>query len=310
MVGFSFGFRNLTYFYGHDSIVSKYFWSVKDSCDLITIKLLLPPGTKYDGRLFYRPHSEGMGKVLFSQVSVCSHFFGGYPHLADGGGGGEGTPIPGQDGEYPHTRSGLGGVPHPRSGQRVPHPRSGRGGGTPSRSGPRSGHGGYPPTGTAQHGLATRWVVCRRTFLYFLFVWLFIPWGGVTPFPSHNTSTGPMSFLWGYPSDWSRVPSQGGTAVTGPRSPFLGVPQNRGTPQLGMGYPLARTRVPPSPDTTRLDRLRRGQYDWFSSDTNCSQHRNSVFVRSRSDRICTFRVAFNATSFHLYLFNTRHFYYL
>ena len=29
---------------------------------------------------FYRPHSEGMGKVLFSQVSVCPHSGWGYPH--------------------------------------------------------------------------------------------------------------------------------------------------------------------------------------------------------------------------------------
>ena len=28
---------------------------------------------------FYRPHSEGMGKALFSQVSVCSHQGGGIP---------------------------------------------------------------------------------------------------------------------------------------------------------------------------------------------------------------------------------------
>ena len=50
----------------------------------------------------YRPHSEGMGRVMFSQVSVCSHFGGGVPTLdrgvptLDGGGvptldGGGGT---------------------------------------------------------------------------------------------------------------------------------------------------------------------------------------------------------------------------
>ena len=37
--------------------------------------------------------------------------------------------------------------------------------------------------------------------------------GGGTPSPSHNTSTGPMSFLGGYPSDWSQVPSQGQVGV-------------------------------------------------------------------------------------------------
>ena len=78
-------------------------------------------------------------------------------------------------------------------------------------------------------------------------------WGRVTPSPSHNTSTGPMSFL-------------GGTPVTGPRflpgrypsprwgvpqslvpGPFLGgtpvpdgVPQDGYTPP-GMWYPLARS---------------------------------------------------------------------
>ena len=63
-----------------------------------------------------------------------------------------------------------------------------------------------------------------------------------TPSPSHNTSTGPMSFLWGtpvigprslprgYPSDWSRVPSWG---VPSPR---WGYPRT-GYPQPGMGYP-------------------------------------------------------------------------
>ena len=47
--------------------------------------------------------------------------------------------------------------------------------------------------------------------------------GGVTPSPSHNTSTGPMSFLGGYPSDWSHVPAR----------EYPGW----GTPWPGMGYP-------------------------------------------------------------------------
>ena len=66
----------------------------------------------------YRPHSERMGKVLFSQVSICPHFggggtpiqmTGGYPHLADRGyphpgplGGGGGTPSSFDGGKYHH----------------------------------------------------------------------------------------------------------------------------------------------------------------------------------------------------------------
>ena len=53
------------------------------------------------------------GKVLFSQVSVCSHF-GEVPHPADRGG-------------YPHPRCPGGGVPHPGPGGGVPHPSSRRG---------------------------------------------------------------------------------------------------------------------------------------------------------------------------------------
>ena len=42
------------------------------------------------------------------------------------------------------------------------------------------------------------------------------PHPGGTQFPSHNTSTGPMSFLeWGYPSDWSQVPLGEGVSQTG-----------------------------------------------------------------------------------------------
>ena len=52
--------------------------------------------------------------------------------------------------------------------------------------------------------------------------------GGGTPSPSHNTSTGPMSFL-------------GGTPVTGTRSLLGGIPQS-----WPGAYPTARTGVPPS----------------------------------------------------------------
>ena len=69
---------------------------------------LVPPS----GSHIYRPHSEGMGKVMFSQASVRPHTYGGgYPHLANQGGmyplpkSGWGMPIPGQDG-------GTWGIPH------------------------------------------------------------------------------------------------------------------------------------------------------------------------------------------------------
>ena len=128
--------------------------------------------------LFYRPHSEGIGKVLFSQMSVCPHLVGGYPiwltgrypYLPDGG-----YPHPSRQGGYPHPRSGQG-VHHPRSGQEVPLSQVRMGGGgtafPQSKSGPRSGWRGTL-TGTTQHVLATRWAVCflrsrRRTFLLVL----------------------------------------------------------------------------------------------------------------------------------------------
>ena len=84
-------------------------------------------------------------------------------------------------------------------------------------------------------------------------------WGWGTPSPSHNTSTGPMSFLGGTPSP-SHNTSTGpmsflvGTPVTAPRSlPFLtqsrqGVPKSQvgGTPVQtggtpGQGTPQVRT---------------------------------------------------------------------
>ena len=65
------------------------------------------------------PHSEGMGKVLFSQVSVCSHFKGEVPHPADQRG-------------YPSFPMGI-----PQSQVR----EKGYPGVPPIRSGPRSGQG-------------------------------------------------------------------------------------------------------------------------------------------------------------------------
>ena len=60
------------------------------------------------------------------------------------------------------------------------------------------------------------------------------PFWGVPPSPSHNTSTGPMSFPGGYLNDSSKVPSQGGTPVPERGFPPAsdGVPpsQGRGTP--------------------------------------------------------------------------------
>ena len=61
---------------------------------------------------FYRPHSEGMGEVMFLQVSVRSHLRGGgVPHLTDRGGGNHifadwGIPLSFLMGGYPHPRSG------------------------------------------------------------------------------------------------------------------------------------------------------------------------------------------------------------
>ena len=53
---------------------------------------------------------------------------------------------------------------------------------------------------------------------------------GGAPSPSHNTSTGPMSF-WGYPSEWSQVPSQG---VPQPGTDGRGTTATSG---WGAGYP-------------------------------------------------------------------------
>ena len=77
----------------------------------------------------YRPHSEGMGKVLFSQVSVSPHFGWGIPHPADGGHplpSWCGVPISFPMGVTPSFPTGvtpsflIGVVPHPRSEWGVP----------------------------------------------------------------------------------------------------------------------------------------------------------------------------------------------
>ena len=104
--------------------------------------------------IYYLLHSEEMGKVLFSQVSVCPHFQGGTPFwLMEGG-----------------TPSFLIGVPHPSqwegtsilpNGGIAIFP-GGDGGTHPSRQGypPSQVRMVYPPVGTVQHVLATRRAVC------------------------------------------------------------------------------------------------------------------------------------------------------
>ena len=77
---------------------------------------------------FYRSHSEGMGKVPFSQVSVCSHPEEGYPHPTNRGS----TPIQ-------LTR----GTPFQPTGRGLP-PSSDRGGGVPQ---PGQDWMGVPPLG-------------------------------------------------------------------------------------------------------------------------------------------------------------------
>ena len=64
-----------------------------------------------------------------------------------------------------------------------------------------------------------------------LFVCPHLEGGGFAPFPSHNTSTGPMSF------QGESTPSPSHNSSTGPIS-FLGVPWGVGVPQ---------DQVPPSP---------------------------------------------------------------
>ena len=68
-------------------------------------------------------HSEGVGKVLFSQVSVCPHLGGGWnvPHLVD-----RGVPPSFLTGVQlpPFSRWG---VPHPSQWEGLPHPKSGWG---------------------------------------------------------------------------------------------------------------------------------------------------------------------------------------
>ena len=140
------------------------------------------PGTVYSCNIYsakylvtfvayYRTHSEGMGKVLFSQVSVCKHLRG-VPHPSWG--------YPSWPG-VPHLSQPVGGTPPWPAGGGVPH--LGHYGVPPARMGyPTVARMGYPPArmgyiparqSIALHRkLATRGVVCllrsrRRTFLFF-----------------------------------------------------------------------------------------------------------------------------------------------
>ena len=84
---------------------------------------------------FYRPPSEGWGKVI---VSACSHLGGGTPSQVWVGG----YPISVLDRGGTPSQVQVGGVLHPRSRYGVPHPRS-RGYHIPG------GYPGYP------HGIAS-----------------------------------------------------------------------------------------------------------------------------------------------------------
>ena len=65
---------------------------------------------------------------------------------------------------------------------------------------------------------------------------------GGTPSPSHNTSIDLMSFPRGFPSDWSRVLTQ---LKVGYPSPRQGVTPEQGTSsQVRMGYPTSRLGIP------------------------------------------------------------------
>ena len=130
--------------------------------------------------------------------------------------------------------------------------------------------------------------------------------GWRTSSPIHNTSTGPISFLEGYPSDWSKVPSGGGgkyvpqsqveegcshhtisygnpppppagkdfgphlarTGQTNP-PPLPPAGQDRRTPRppAGPEVPLARTGVPPPLETEhQREYFIRG--GWYASCVN------------------------------------------
>ena len=122
-----------------------------------THQYLLSPCLKPSKNLFTHtylpPAYEVRGKVLFSQVSVCPHFWGGDPIQPVARGG------------VPHPRSRHGGLPLPRSGEwgypiqlmgvgerELPHPRSRQGGrGSP----PIQDWMGYPPPSRRRSSVAS-----------------------------------------------------------------------------------------------------------------------------------------------------------
>ena len=164
--------------------------------------------------LYGNYHSEGMEKVLFSQVSV--HILG------DGG-----TPV---------WQIGGGGYPHPRSGQGVGTPSQVRMGGTlgypPSRSGPRS-EWGYPHLGSGQG--STQGIPHLRIGGYPIQPNGGTPisgWGtpssltgGVPPFQDRRV---PHPTQWGVPHLRTRYPIQPDTGV--PSSQDRGCPCQAGCP--------------------------------------------------------------------------------
>ena len=110
----------------------------------------------------YRPHSVGMGKVMFSQTSVRSHLLGGYPHLANV----VGVPLSRLGWGVPPSQVRMGAYPLPRSrwgysllrsGWGYPLLRSGWGYGVPL---PSAGwrtpcqQGGVPPSRSQVRGYA------------------------------------------------------------------------------------------------------------------------------------------------------------
>ena len=150
---------------------------------------------------FYRTHPKDKG--IFQAVHTCGG--GGYPIPgSDGVGGTPGTPHPGLDGIPHNPPSGD------RSAKRALAIRSGR-------------CASCVHAGGLSCLLCLPWLLLFKTTVLFIaslqsvydgrlcfsFVCLFIT--GDSPFPSHNTSTGPRSLTGGYPiQDWMGYPSHPG----------------------------------------------------------------------------------------------------
>ena len=176
----------------------------------------------------YRPHSEGMGKVLFWQVSVCSQEGAPSPShntsihrsrvLS------RGTPVPGlmslPGGTCIQSRQGL---PHPVL-MRVPHlvpmgvPPLGLDESTPIGTDwgtPLLGRIGYPP-------IKTGWdTPVRKDEVFPILGRMGYPLSGKMGYPLSGRMGHPLSARWGYPpcQDWMWVPT--------PRPPTLPPPSVR-----------------------------------------------------------------------------------